>query len=96
MCLQESECTCVCLQAHTRHTDHRVCPIKNEGCFDLLLHYVPIYKKNHWEEAHWHYNNLLELGSFVLFPWALSADSNPLPPKTSQDHFKCNNTNNIT
>lgn len=69
ICLWEPECACVCVSS-SRHSAHRSSSLShiNEGCYELPLHYVPIYKKKHWEEAHWHCDNLLELGPFVLFP----------------------------
>lgn len=40
-------------------------------------------------------NNLPELGPFLLFPWALDADSNPSFPKMDSFQYylsECNNT----
>lgn len=101
-------CVCASSSPQLRHTHtrtlHRVCPIKKWGMLWITAALCPLFIKEerrrkkkkkrapHWNEAQRWCDNLSELGPFVLFPRALSTDSNPSLPKWCQFNFKCNIT----
>lgn len=88
ICLWEPECACVCVSS-SLHSAHRSSSLShiNEGCYELPLHYVPIYKKKKKTLG----RSPLALRQFVRIRTicfvslqALCADSNTLLPKCSQ------------